>query len=64
MKPECNVKGIDGNVFALVGHATTALVQTGKAEEARHMQQRVWASRSYEEALHLVSTYVQLVEVE
>ena len=58
-KPKMNLVGEDGNVFAILGRASRALKQAGMPEQAKEMFDRVTQSGSYEEALRIVSEYVQ-----
>ena len=58
-KPKINLVGEDGNIFAILGRAGRALRQAGMADESKEMFDRVTQSGSYEEALRIVSEYVQ-----
>ena len=51
----------DGNIFHLMGIAARVLRQNGMAAEAKEMQTRIMggACHSYEEALGIISEYVE-----
>jgi len=51
--------GQDGNIFAILGRASALLKQAGMKEQADEMFQRVTASGSYEQALNIISEYVE-----
>ena len=57
-KPPCRLISEDGNVFHLMGIVSRTLKQHGQRDEARDMCQRVMASGSYEEALHVMMEYI------
>ena len=57
-KPKVQLVGQDGNVFNLLGICTRALKRAGQYEEAKELQKRVLASKSYDEALVLMMEYV------
>lgn len=54
-----NLIGEDGNIFAILGRATCLLRESGQGEQAKEMIGRVYQSGSYEQALVIVSEYVQ-----
>ena len=51
--------GHDGNIFAIMGIVSRLLKQAGMREEADEMFTRVTSSGSYDEALHIISEYVE-----
>ena len=53
-KPDCPLIGQDGNIFNLMGIALRTLRQSGMADEAKAMQERITASGSYDEALNIM----------
>ena len=53
-----------GNVFWILGMAKKILMKDGRKAEAIQMQERVCNSGSYEDALEIMSEYVELVEVD
>lgn len=58
-KPKMNLIGEDGNVFAILGRAQRLLRTEGMDEQAKEMFSRVTSCHSYEEALNIVSEYVE-----
>ena len=59
-KPVVQLVGQDANVFNLIGICSRALKKAGKLEEAKAMQGRVFQAKSYEEALAILSEYVEI----
>ena len=59
-KPEMELVGYDGNIFSILGRASNLLKQAGMRDEAKEMCDRVTnGAKSYDEALLIVSEYVQ-----
>ena len=58
-KPKMELIGHDGNIFSIMGRASRLLKQAGMREEANEMWNRVTSSGSYDEALHIISEYVE-----
>ena len=58
-KPKMPLIGEDGNVFAILGRASGLLKRAGMAEQSDEMYQRVTACGSYNEALNIISEYVE-----
>ena len=60
-KPSCPLIGQDGNIFNLMALAGRTLRRNGMADEAKEMQNRIMGGdcRSYEEALRIISEYVE-----
>ena len=58
MKPRMDLIGHDGNIYAIMGRASGLLKDAGMKEQSDEMLRRVTSSGSYEEALHIVSEYV------
>jgi hypothetical protein len=58
MKPRVKLEGQDGNIFAVLGSATKSLKKAGLPHQAKEMQQRVFNSGSYDEALAIISEYI------
>jgi hypothetical protein len=63
-KPEAALIGADGNVFNLLGIASNALKRAGLREEAAEMRSRVMDSGSYENALAIMTEYVEPIGVD
>ena len=58
-RPQMQLEGMDGNVFAVLGAASKLLKRAGQDKEAKEMADRVYASSSYHEALSIISEYVE-----
>ena len=56
--PPCALEGQDGNIFSILGQASRLLKDVGQKDQADEMFRRVTSSGSYEEALHIISEYV------
>lgn len=55
-----HLTGEDGNIFNLVGIASKALKRAGFADAAKEMTNKVFASESYDQALQIVMSYVEV----
>src|SRR5690554_6196550 len=62
-KPKSPIIGADGNIFNLVAIASKTLNTNGFVNEAQEMSKRVYTSSSYEEALQIITEYVEPVDV-
>lgn len=51
MRPQMNLLGEEGNIFAILGRATRLLKENDMIEEAKEMTRRVFASHNYYKAL-------------
>lgn len=62
MKPtvHINFDGPDGNIFAIAGIAGRALRRAGLADLAKEMYNKLRDTHSYEEALDMISEYVEI----
>ncbi len=60
-KPLCPLIGQNGNIFNLMALASRTLRQNGMTDEAKEMQNRIIGGEchSYEEALRIISEYVE-----
>lgn len=60
-KTSCPLVGQNGNIFNLIGLASRTLRQNGMTAEEKEMQNRIMGgdSHSYEEALGIISEYVE-----
>ena len=54
----CPIIGADGNIFNLLGIASRTLKNNGMADEAKEMYDRVTSSESYNDALCIITEYV------
>ena len=59
-KPKCALIGKDGNIFNLMGIASRTLRNNNMNEEAKEMVIRIEESKSYDEALMIISEYVEI----
>lgn len=59
-KPVCVLSGQDGNIYNLLGLAGKALRKDHQYANIERMQNRVFAAASYEEALSIISEYVEV----
>lgn len=57
--PKMKLTGQDGNVFSILGRAGCLLRRNGQPEQAEEMRKRVLDSKSYDQALHIISEYVE-----
>jgi hypothetical protein len=60
-KPNCPIIGADGNVFNLIGLVARTLKENGMTAEAKEMRGRVMSGGSFDEALAIMSEYVEPV---
>ncbi len=61
-KPKCALIGKDGNIFNLMGIASRTLRNNNMQEEAKEMVIRIEESKSYDEALCIISEYVDITD--
>ena len=60
-KPTAKLVGENGNIFNLMAIANKALCEAGKREESVQMYKKiVHGAQSYEEALNIISEYVEV----
>lgn len=60
MKPKCKLIGTDGNVFALSARVQSALKKAGLHDQAEEFGEKLWDCGSYEDALRLMTEYVDV----
>jgi len=58
-KPQMQLAGMDGNIFNILGNASRLLKENGLEAQSKEMFERATAAGSYEQALMIVSEYVQ-----
>lgn len=64
-KPKCNLIGQDGNIFNLMGIASKTLKRNGQYDESKEMIEKITTTaKSYEEALCIISDYVEITSEE
>jgi hypothetical protein len=56
-KPKVKLVGTDGNVFALLGLCQNALKRAHQEDKAKELRTKVFAAKSYDEALGLMCEY-------
>lgn len=61
MKPECELIGTDGNIFAIMGKVGKVLKAAGMREEAKEYMDKVMACESYDKALEITREYVEVL---
>ena len=59
-KPECQLIGTDGNVFALAARVCSALRKAGQSDKVKEFTERLFRSKSYDDALVLMGEYVEV----
>ncbi|MCX7924142.1 MAG: hypothetical protein N3B21_19360 [Clostridia bacterium] len=64
LKLTFNLRGPEGNIFAILSKTVNALTLHGKAIEAREMQTRVFNSLNYEEAKRIIAEYVEVTYID
>ena len=64
IKPKCPLIGADGNIYNLMGIASSTLRRNGMADEAKEMRSRITSSGSYDEALCILGEYVDICSEE
>lgn len=58
---EVDLSGPNGNIYSVIARAKSAMKEANISKELRDkLQERVYASDSYEEALDIISEYVNL----
>lgn len=63
-KPQAPIIGADGNIFNLLSIAKKALLDDGQGKRATEMQNRVFKSKSYEQALGILMEYIEPVRAD
>lgn len=60
LKMRIDLKGPDGNIYAVEGRAIRALCEAGRSKEVEEMDRRMRESGSYYRALDVINEYVQI----
>lgn len=63
-RPNAPIIGANGNIFKIVSIAARALKENNMEEQAKEMQSRVFAAKSYNAALGILMEYVTPVSTE
>ena len=58
---EVELVGQDGNIFNIVGIVTREMKRNGLQKESEELNNRVFGAESYEDALRIMSEYVDIV---
>lgn len=58
-KPKMELLGRDGNIFSIMGTASQLLQMAGMHDQNREMIDRVTSCSDYDQALHIISEYVE-----
>ncbi len=61
-KVDAPIIGANGNVFNLINICGNSLKGAGFEDEAEEMKQRIYESKSYDEALMIMQEYINPVE--
>ena len=59
-KPKVKLIGEDGNIFKLVGIASRALDKAGLKDKSEEMTEKIFASKSYNDALNIIREYCEI----
>ncbi|OUO30748.1 hypothetical protein [Flavonifractor sp. An306] len=59
VKPKMELLGQDGNIFSIMGTASQLLQMAGMHDQNREMIDRVTSCGDYDQALHIISEYVE-----
>lgn len=59
-KPIAKVIGKDGNVLSVLAVCSKALKNAGQIDKSKELTEKVFASKSYNEALSIMSEYCDL----
>lgn len=59
-KPKAKLVGANGNIFNLLSIASKSLKTAGQKDKATEMSKRVMSSNSYDEALRIITEYVEV----
>lgn len=60
LKMKIDLKGPDGNIYAVEGRAIQVLREAGRSKEVKEMDRRMRESGSYYHALDIINEYVQI----
>lgn len=61
LKMQIDLKGPDGNIYAVEGKAIRTLCEAGRGKEVDEMDRRIRGSHSYYRALDIINEYVRIV---
>ena len=60
LKPKCQLIGVDGNVFAIIGAVNKTLEKAGLNDKAKEFSDKAMQQKSYDDVLRLCMGYVDV----
>ena len=60
LKPQCQLTGADGNVFAIIGAVNKTLEKAGLNDKAKEFSDKAMQQKSYDDVLRLCMGYVDV----
>ena len=59
-KPECDLDGVDGNVYAIIGAVAKCLRRAGLRDRETQWKNEARQQKSYDDVLLLMHSYVEV----
>ena len=63
-KPDCPLIGQNGNIYTLIGIASSTLRKHDMEDQAKEMFQRITQCQSYDSALNIIGDYVNITSTD
>jgi len=60
LKPQCQLTGVDGNVFVIIGTVSKTLKRAGLNDKAKEFNEKAMQQESYDNVLRLCFEYVDV----
>ena len=60
LKPQCQLTGVDGNVFVIIGTVSKILKRAGLNDKAKDFRNKPMQQESYNDVLRLCMGYVDV----
>jgi len=60
LKPQCQLTGVDGNVFVIIGTVSKTLKRAGLDDKAKEFSNKAMQQESYDNVLRLCFEYVDV----
>ena len=60
LKPQCQLTGVDGNVFVIIGTVSKTLKRAGLDDKAKEFSNKAMQQESYDDVLRLCMGYVDV----
>jgi len=60
LKPQCQLTGVDGNVFVIIGTVSKTLKRAGLNDKAKEFSDKAMQQESYDDVLRLCFEYVDV----